>query len=242
MKRLFHTALFLLLLWSCNDSQEHMAPAISDTDSVPSMLSYGVNTLISDSGVMKYRIVAERWEVNEKTNPPKWTFIKGVFFLQFDKDFHIAATISADTAWYYNQQRLWELRGRVSVRNVNGTLFNSEELYWDQMHHNLYSHKYSRLFTPERQLEGTEFFSDENMTRYNVKNSIGAFPTGDVMEEEPAAPPSPAVTNDSSVQIHDYKPHPAPTARRKQDTNISDESVDAARKNIFEKRQKLSLQ
>ena len=242
MKGFFYSVVLILLLWSCNDTQEHMAPAIEETDSVPSMLSYGVNTLISDSGVMKYRIVAERWEVNEKTNPPKWTFMKGVFFLQFDRDFHIAATISADTAWYYYQKRLWELRGRVTVRNVNGTLFNSEELYWDQMRHELYSHKYSRLFTPERQLEGSEFFSDENMTRYNVKNTIGAFPTGDIMEEEPDAPPSPAVTNDSSVQITDYKPHPAPTARRKQNSNLSDESINAARNNILEKRQKLSAQ
>lgn len=195
------------------------------------MMSYGVNTLISDSGIMKYRIVAERWEINEKTNPPKWTFIKGVFFQQFDKNFHIAATISADTAWYFSNQRLWKLRGRVVMRNVNGTLFNSEELYWDQRNHTLYSHVFARLFTPEREMQGSEFWSDEYMTNYRIKNGKGAFPTGDVMEEEPEPVSSADAANDSAVQVPDVKPHAAPQARRKS-TGIDDASVNRAKQTI----------
>ena len=48
---------------SCEKQTEHIAPAIYDRDSVPTMTTYGVNQLISDSGVIKYRIVTERWEV-----------------------------------------------------------------------------------------------------------------------------------------------------------------------------------
>ena len=47
-----------------SEVQEHTAPAIHDRDSVSMMTSYGVNTLISDSGIIKYRIVTERWDVN----------------------------------------------------------------------------------------------------------------------------------------------------------------------------------
>lgn len=232
MRRFFlGYVILMLVLVACSEQKEHIAPAIGDKDSIPTMMSYGVNTLISDSGIMKYRLVAERWEVNEATNPPKWTFIKGIFFQQFDRNFHIAATISADTAWYFNLQRLWKLRGRVVVRNVNGTLFNSEELYWDQHNHTLYSHVFARLFTPERQMEGTEFWSDEYMTNYRIKNGKGAFPTGDVMEEEPDPVPSADATNDSAVQVTDVKPHSAPKARRK-GTPIDDASVDNARSAI----------
>ena len=53
-----------VLAAGCNQPKEHTAPAIHDRDSVPIMTTYGVNTLISDSGVIKYRIVTERWEVN----------------------------------------------------------------------------------------------------------------------------------------------------------------------------------
>ena len=37
------------LLLSCSKTNEHTAPAIHDRDSVSMMISYGVNTLVSDS-------------------------------------------------------------------------------------------------------------------------------------------------------------------------------------------------
>ncbi len=59
---------------SCSEEREHTAPAIHDRDSVPVMTTYGVNTLISDSGVIKYRIVTERWEINENRRPSRMGF------------------------------------------------------------------------------------------------------------------------------------------------------------------------
>lgn len=171
--------LFAMMI-SCTEQKSHTAPAIRDRDSVSMMVTYGVNTLISDSGVIKYRIVSERWEVNTIKNPPRWIFEKGIFLQQYDKTFHIEGYIQADSAWYYDQQKLWELRGRVSIRNVNGLIFHSEELFWDGITHEFYSHKFSRLVTPERTLEGTYFRSDEQMTHYEVSNSVGSFPTGDM--------------------------------------------------------------
>ena len=54
----FFIAVYALI--SCSEEHEHMAPAIRDRDSVPVMTTYGVNTLISDSGVIKYRIITEQ--------------------------------------------------------------------------------------------------------------------------------------------------------------------------------------
>ena len=171
---------FTLFLSSCNEVHEHMAPAVHPEDSVAMMTSYGVNTLISDSGVIKYRIVTERWEVNSTRQPSRWEFMKGIFFEQFDENFQVQAYVQADTAWYYDQKRLWELRGRVKVRTIDGLIFNSEELFWDGISHEFYSYAYSRLITPERNLEGTYFRSDENMDHYTVSNSKGSFVNSDV--------------------------------------------------------------
>jgi hypothetical protein len=148
------------------------------------MVSYGVNTLISDSGVIKYRIVTERWDVNTVRQPSRWTFEKGVFFEQFDEKFHVQAYVQADTAWYFDQLKLWHLRGRVRIRNVNGLIYQSEELYWDGMKHELYSNVFSKVTTPERSMEGTYFLSDEQMTHYTVSNSKGSFEREDMTGEE----------------------------------------------------------
>lgn len=168
------------LLASCEGQKEHTAPAVHDRDSASMMISYGVNTLISDSGVIKYRIVTERWEVNTVRNPSRWIFEKGLFFEQFDEKFHVQSYIQCDTAYYYGQKKLWELRSRVSILTKDGLRFTSQQLFWDQASHELYSNVPSRLVTPDRTLEGTYFRSDERMTRYFVSNSRGSFEKTDI--------------------------------------------------------------
>lgn len=172
---------------SCDKPVEHTAPAVNDADSLPMMVSYGVNTLISDSGVIKYRIVAERWEVNQNKKPSRWYFDKGLFLEQFDEKFHVETYIQCDTAYYYDQQRLWELRSRVRILTKDGLRFSSEQLYWDEIRHELYSYKFSRLVTPERTLQGTYFRSDEKMTKYYVSNSKGSFERDDIGSGDQAA-------------------------------------------------------
>ena len=176
MKKLpFYFFTFLLFIGCGDEAKEHIAPAIHERDSVSMMTSYGVNTLISDSGVIKYRIVTERWDVNVIRQPNRWEFMKGIFFEQFDEQFHVQAYIQADTAWYYDKLKLWKLRGRVRIRNNNGLYYRSEELYWDGLHHEFYSYVFSHVTTPERTLQGTYFRSDERMTHYTVSNSKGSF-------------------------------------------------------------------
>ena len=169
------------------------------------MTAYGVNTLISGSGVIKYRIVTERWDVNTVRNPSRWAFICGIFMEQFDEKFHIEGYIQADTAWYYDQLKLWELRGRVRLRNVNGLRFSSEELFWDGMKHELYSNKYSQVITPERTLEGTYYRSDENMRHCTVRTSKRSIATGHrdnkTKDEKPAASSNDATKDTTKVEV-----------------------------------------
>lgn len=202
--------LCMMLLASCQEQVEHTAPAIHDRDSVAVMTSWGVNTLVSDSGVIKYRIVTERWEVNQNRNPSRWIFDKGLFLEQFDLKFHVQSYIQCDTAYYFDQQRLWELRGRVRILTKDGLRFSSEELFWDENRHELYSHKFSRLVTPERTLQGSYFRSDERMTKYIVTNTRGSFLRGDMGSDNA---PDTLRTAPDSVKQHLRQPA-TPAARR----------------------------
>ena len=188
------------LFTACEEAKEHTAPAIYDRDSVSTMVSYGVNTLISDSGIIKYKIVTERWDVNMVKQPSRWTFEKGVFFEQFDQNFHVEAYVQADTAWYYDQQKLWHLRGRVRIRNANGLVYTSEELYWDGLRHELYSNVFSRVTTPERTLQGTYFRSDEQMRHYTVSNSKGSFMAEDMTGENKNQDSAPGDTTQQQTE------------------------------------------
>ena len=192
------------MMWSCEEQKEHIAPPIYERDSVSVMTTYGVNTLISDSGVIKYKIVTERWDVNTVKNPSCWTFDKGVFFEQFDEKLHVEAYIQADSAWYYDQKKLWHLRGRVRIRNNNGLLYESEELFWDGLRHELYSNVFSKVTTPERSMEGTYFLSDERMTHYTVSNSKGSFERSDMTGEDTNEEEKEKKSPEDTIKVEPY--------------------------------------
>ena len=197
-----YTSLLLFItlsaLCACSEQKEHTAPAINPQDSVSVMISYGINTLVSDSGIMKYRIVEEKWEINEIKNPPRWFFPRGLFMEQFDEKFHVETYIQADTAYNYTQQKLWHLIGNVRVKTVDGLRFWSEELWWDQNRHELYSNLYSHVVTPEREIEGAYFTSDEHMRHYKVTNTKGNF----IREEEKGPDTTATATaNDSTAPV-----------------------------------------
>ena len=196
----------------CQEQKEHTAPAINPRDSVAMMISYGVNTLISDSGVIKYRIVSERWEINQNRKPTRWIFDKGLFLEQFDQKFHLQSYIQSDTAYYYDENRIWELRGRVRILTKDGLRYRSEQLFWDENKHELYSHVHSTLITPERELQGSYFRSDEQMTKYYVSNSKGAFEKGDFTGDNDTLRTAP-----DTVKVQ-MRPQPLP--QRRNNTSI----------------------
>ena len=198
--------IFTLSFFACNNPKEHTAPAIYARDSVAMMTSYGVNTLISDSGVMKYRIVAERWDVNENVNPARWIFPRGLFLEQFDEKFHVEAYIQSDTAYYYTVLKLWHLIGNVRIRTVDGVRYSSEEIYWDQQKHELYSNKFSHLITPQREMQGSYFRSDENMRHYFISNSKGSFEKSDMIKEDTTSTAA-ENTADSQPKRNPTSPH-----------------------------------
>lgn len=174
----------IALMVACSEAEQQFAASVSDQDSLPFMHATGINTYISDSGVLRYHLIAEEWDIfNQLNTASTWKFRKGLLMQRLDSLFHVDLHVQSDTA-YLHQQHLWELRGRVVVRNQAGDLFLTEELFWDMDMHEMWSNMYMRIITPERHLEGTDFRSNEQMTRYSVSNSMGDFPVSDT-EDEP---------------------------------------------------------
>ena len=64
---------------------------------------------------------------------------------KFDSLFHIDASIKADTAYYYEKKKLWELRSNVHIRNLQGDKFDTQLLFWDEAKEQIYSDKPIRI-------------------------------------------------------------------------------------------------
>ena len=71
------------------------------------------------------------------------------------------------------------MRGRVVIRNQEGTVFTSEELFWDMDRHEMYSNMFMTIRKPDEFLQGYTFRSNEQMTRYSVSNANAETPFSD---------------------------------------------------------------
>ena len=171
----FCTTVMLLLFSSCSGNGKKLADAIANRDSLPSMTSLGVTTLISDSGITRYKIVTEEWMIFDKKNPPYWAFEKGVYLEKFDTLLHIDASIKADTAYYYEKKKLWELKGNVQILSQKGDKFETEQLYWDEKKKTVYSDKFIKIEQEDKTITGYGFESNQELTDYVIKNTTGSF-------------------------------------------------------------------
>ena len=185
----------ICLFPSCTEEEVQYADAIENRDSLPMLMSIGVSTLISDSGIISYRLITEDWYLYDRTRPRRWSFEKGLFMEKFNKSFEIEAYINCDTAYYNTDDRIWELRGRVSVRNSRGETFKTSKLFWDQTKKMIYSDQYMEINGIDRRLSGYNFYSNEQMTDYEIHSSKGAFP----VSENPERPhPDPSIMSEMS--------------------------------------------
>lgn len=185
----------LLLFSSCSGKRKELGAAITERDSLPVMDTRGVVTLVSDSGVIRYRLNAEEWLVYDKKDPPYWAFEKGVYVEKFDSLFQVEASIKADTAYYYDKKKLWKLISNVHIQSQKGELFDTELLYWDQNAKKVYSDEAVRVEQTDRIIYAEGFESNEQMTKYTffkVNNTIFY-----VDEESAATVPADSVQNDS---------------------------------------------
>ena len=140
------------------------------------MLTTDITTLVSDSGVTKYRITSQRWEIYDEIDTPIWVFPQGIYLEQFDSTLQVEATFECDSARYLKKNKLWQFIGNVRSWNTRKDLILTNELYWDQNKKKVYSDSFIHIEQPERTLEGFGFESNERLTTYKLKRPMGIFP------------------------------------------------------------------
>jgi LPS export ABC transporter protein LptC len=164
----FIAVVMLLFVASCQKKTEELVDIIFNPDSVPTMTTDSVITLISDSGVTRYKLITKKWQVFDGAKEPYWFFPEGIYLERFDSLFNVEAVVFADTAWNYVNKQLWRLKGNVNAQNMEGEKFFSDELFWDQRQQRIYSDKYIEIQKGETELKGYGFESNQEMTEYRI--------------------------------------------------------------------------
>ncbi len=165
-----------VILSSCHEKEKLSETSNADHDATPTMMTTDVSTLISDSGYTRYHITSPLWLMYENLQEPYWKFPDGLFLEKYDNDMRTDATIRCDSAIYLSQRRIWQLDGNVRMRNTAGDRFLTQQLFWDQQKHQVYSDSFIHIERSNRIIEGFGFQSNEQMTSYRVNKPSGIFP------------------------------------------------------------------
>lgn len=167
--------------------------AIDNREAMPVLDAQEVTTLISDSGITRFRITAREWQIYDKAQPSYWEFPQGIYLEQFDRQLNTSATLRADYAYYDEQAEIWHLTGNVFATNVNGEQFDTPELFWSQKAERVYSDSAITITQPPTEaarqakgddakgtiIKGVGFEANQEMTKYTIRKPSGIFPIDD---------------------------------------------------------------
>lgn len=107
-------------------------PLVSvDVKAIPTVHTIDFSTLISDSGIIRYRVDAKVYDIYSNTEDPYWHYPDGIYVERFDSLLQVEANIVADTAYYFVRKDLWRAVDNVVVKNMEGTTFETSELFWN---------------------------------------------------------------------------------------------------------------
>jgi LPS export ABC transporter protein LptC len=160
---------------SCTKDEVTTIEAVKDRKASPGLAATQITTVVSDSGITRYRIFSDQWDIYDRAAEPYWEFPKGLHFERFDENLVIDANFHSNYARYHDYKKLWEFKKNVKAVNIKGEMFETDLLYWDQQQERIYTDKFIRVTQATRVITAVGFESDQSLTKYHFKNVQGIF-------------------------------------------------------------------
>ena len=164
----------LCILSACSKKKVEMQNLQVNPDSLYSVRTLSLNTLISDSGLIRYRMTAPELLVYERSDRNEWVFPKGLLLRPYDTT-QSQVFIKADSAIRRPQHEEWELIGHVIVQGPQGQRLTTRRLFWLRDERRLYSNDTTNFLVQGRELRGSHFNAKDDLSWYEIYDNKGTF-------------------------------------------------------------------
>lgn len=168
-----------ILFVACSHGSVGVSNSGATRKESPAVVTTNVTTLISDSGITRYRIEAPLWQIYDKVDTPYQVFPQGIYLEQFDQELKVHASMKADFAHYDENAQEWRLIGNVHAMNRKGEQFETPFLLWTQKTHRISSDSVIHITREKSIITGYGFDSNEEMSEYTILKPTGVFPIED---------------------------------------------------------------
>lgn len=184
-------AVAVIMSVACSDDNSNVVANVLNPEKTPTMVTRDIETLISDSGIIRYRITTPIWEMYEEAEEPFWRFPEHLHLEKFNDMGVKDAFIDCDSATFFRNPQIWRLDGHITISNLAGDKFRTNQMFWNQRDRNVYSDSFIQIERPDRIIEGYGFRSNDQLTDYTLYRVAGIFPVEGLKTNGDAAGPAP---------------------------------------------------
>lgn len=151
-----------ILLSSCKEKSEVEDEPL---EMIKTEESENLAIVESENGRKSYRFTTPLLEGYTLGRDPYREFRKGIDITTYKDDSltTVNATLRANYAIYYENRKLWEVKGNVVVTKSDGTRLYTQQLFWNSITKRIYSNVDTKVVTDTDTFIGEGFESDEEL-------------------------------------------------------------------------------
>lgn len=137
----------------------------------PSLESYRLETICSDQGVIKFRLLTDKamhYENGDRIYP------EGLYIEFYQPDEGVTATGRANSVYFFAEKNVYEFRGDVELKSLREKRqLNTEELHWNPDTAMLHTDKFIRIETKDQMLTGNGLTAKQDLSYYHIAKPQG---------------------------------------------------------------------
>jgi LPS export ABC transporter protein LptC len=161
------------MFFSCGNDIKEVQDFLAEKN-LPIGVAKNVDLVHTDSGLVKTKLITPLLrDFSNRKEHPYQEFPEGIEIVTFSKSGD-SVTLKADFSRSYSKTGISEVNGNVIVINhkEKSKLF-TEQLFWDQTTHYIYTEKAFKLITQTDTINGKGFESNEDLSLVTMKDISG---------------------------------------------------------------------
>lgn len=162
-----------MIFLACENNIKEVQDFLADKN-LPIGVAKNVNLIHTDSGKIKTRLMTPLLHdyANREAHPYQ-EFPEGIQIVNFEKNGD-SITLTADYARSFTKTAISEVKGNVVIINhKDRSRLYTEQLYWDQNTHYIYTDSDFTLYKNKDTVKGRGFESNEDLTKWSARNISG---------------------------------------------------------------------
>jgi LPS export ABC transporter protein LptC len=172
------------IITSCENNMNTVS-LITSQDKNLQDVEQNASIFYNDSAKTKFHLTAPVIE-NYAGPDPYLLFSKGISIDFYNDSGNVNGHLDAEYAIRHINSKLMEGDNNVRVVNSKGEKLNTEQLFWDESKHKIYTNKFVTIKTAREILYGNGLISNEDFTQYKITDLRGTIQVDNPQENNKA--------------------------------------------------------